>query len=597
MVYTSIYSITAVSKPQTHFRNISQSNDIDSPVIILETSTNKRIEHWAELDHSSDTAFTHQKNRSLMIWPYHRLQDGANYIVALRYLKTNKGAVIQPSEAFKALRDNETTNDPAIEFRRSRYDEYIFPKLESNGIDRSSLQLAWEFTVQSTKAQTNVMVAMRDDAFSRIKDGNVEYSIRRIEDSPYPNVARKVLGWMKTPWYLNTRLPEPNARIVRNEKDWFGTPQYQGLEEVEFEILIPQGSANGTIPNTEGRFVQYGHGLFGNFKEIQTGYLRQYADEYGYILGATDWLGLASQDVPAVIEMMTLNLTNFPMLPARCHQGMLNALYFMKLLTSPAFIADDIWKFENNSINVLAAPYKRNYYGNSNGGIMGTVYMSLSTDVTHGTAGVPGGPYALLLPRSVDFSALFDIIKTRYRSDTDRILMLSLFQLLWTALDPSGYVSHINQDLFPNTPMHSILFHYSLGDAQVTWLGAQQLGRAAGCYMYESQVPEYNESLYGFEFLDDSVTIDTKTEKDANKCLIQGWNYNEPQVPFYNKPPTGPDTHEFTRRQVDSQEANHRFWSEGIIYNACEGPCNGYPTEVPISDQEYIWKPYKIDAH
>ena len=162
-----------------------------------------------------------------------------------------------------------------------------------------------------------------------------------------------------------------------------------GMEEVEFELLIPRGLANGSMPNTQSRYLQYGHGLFGSFSEIQSGYLRGYADEYGYIVGGVDWLGLSAQDVAGVVEMMTLNLTDFPMVPDRCHQGMLNALYFMKLLISPSFIADDIFAF-NDSVNVLSAPYKRNYYGNSQGGILGTVYMALTTDVTHGTAGVPG---------------------------------------------------------------------------------------------------------------------------------------------------------------------------------------------------------------
>ena len=54
--------------------NISQSNDIDSPVIILHTKTLKRIPHWVELDHSSDQPITgNEPNRTLMIWPAQRL--------------------------------------------------------------------------------------------------------------------------------------------------------------------------------------------------------------------------------------------------------------------------------------------------------------------------------------------------------------------------------------------------------------------------------------------------------------------------------------------------------------------------------------------
>lgn len=39
-----------------------------------------------------------------------------------------------------------------------------------------------------------------------------------------------------------------------------------------------------------------------------------------------------------------------------------------------------------------------------------------STDVTRGVCGVPGGPYALLLPRSKDFNDLFLILKARRES-------------------------------------------------------------------------------------------------------------------------------------------------------------------------------------
>ena len=153
------------------------------------------------------------------------------------------------------------------------------------------------------------------------------------------------------------------------------------------------------MPNTQSRYLQYGHGLFGSYTEIQSGYLRGFADEYGYILGGVDWIGLSAQDVPAVVTMLTFNGTDFPIVPDRCHQGMLNALYFMKLLTSPKFIADDIFKFNGTNgaqHTVLSPPYKRNYYGNSQGGILGTVYMSLTTDVTHGTVGVPGNQHLLL---------------------------------------------------------------------------------------------------------------------------------------------------------------------------------------------------------
>lgn len=49
----------------------------------------------------------------------------------------------------------------------------------------------------------------------------------------------------------------------------------------------------------------------------------------------------------------------------------------------------------------------------SQGGIFGSVYMSVTTDVTRGSIGVGGTPYSLLLPRSADFTDLFEILKSR----------------------------------------------------------------------------------------------------------------------------------------------------------------------------------------
>ncbi|ETO07439.1 hypothetical protein RFI_29953 [Reticulomyxa filosa] len=150
----------------------------------------------------------------------------------------------------------------------------------------------------------------------------------------------------------------------------------------------------------------------------------------------------------------------------------------------------------------------------------------------------------------------------------------------------------MSDDPFPATPKHSVLIHYGLGDAQVSWLGAEEIGRALNAYMFESNVAEYNETLFGFQFIPDSKVINVTQFPGSH--LIQGWNFNEPQVPFVNRPPDcADDTHEFTRRQATAIQANHVFWTQGLIYNACNGSCNGEPTE--ISEKDYVNK-FKFDA-
>lgn len=274
--------------------------------------------------------------------------------------------------------------------------------------------------MQSTKTQTNTMVAMRDDAFHRLQN-NMKYHIRKVIESPFPEIARKVLGTMQVPWYLNQRIPGPHVRIVRDTENWFGLPQFQGFEEIEFEILIPNSLINGSRGNrTDSRFVQFGHGLFSDYTKIEEGYLRTISNRYGYIIGAVSWLGMTKHDEEGIVEMISLNISNFQMIPDRLHQGMLNALCFMKLLLSPDFVKDDIFRFEsihngtNQTVNVLSAPYKRNFYGYSLGGIMGTVYMALTTDVTHGTAGVPGIFHEVVYEYSMSDPIFFDESSKRY---------------------------------------------------------------------------------------------------------------------------------------------------------------------------------------
>merc|ERR1712130_608378 len=167
-------------------------------------------------------------------------------------------------------------------------------------------------------------------------------------------------------------------------------------------------------------------------------------------------------------------------------------------------------------------------------------------------------------------------------NDIDRVLLFEIIQLLWNSLEPSGYINHINMNnynhLLPSTPTHNVLIHYSLGDAQVTWLGAQIIARTLGCYMYRSQKPEYNESLYGYNWIDDDNYIINVSdpEYDNGACLIMGWNYDVPQVPFVNLPPLSQyDTHDDTSHQSDAQMANYRFFADNILYNPCNGTCNG----------------------
>jgi pimeloyl-ACP methyl ester carboxylesterase len=220
----------------------------------------------------------------------------------------------------------------------------------------------------------------------------------------------------------------------------------------------------------------------------------------------------------------------------------------------------------NGSTVISTAPGDIHYFGNSQGGIMGTLFLSVSPHIARGVLGVGGGPYALLLARSTDFGSLFDVIKLRYPRPQDRISVLTIIQALWDRADPAGYMPLLT-DGGPSGLPHRALWQYGLGDAQVTWLGAHLLAHSVGAVMFASQLPEGNESLAYFPAVPDATVL---TDGHA----IQGYSFDLPQVPFVNVPPSdGFDAHECPRRTPAAQAQMARFFYTGEIANACGGPC------------------------
>jgi hypothetical protein len=92
-----------------------------------------------------------------------------------------------------------------------------------------------------------------------------------------------------------------------------------------------------------------------------------------------------------------------------------------------------------------------------------------------------------------------------------------------------NYMRAISIDPLPNTPPHTIIFHYGMGDAQVSWLGCHTIARSAGASMFASNVrwgmPALrvvvdatqvhhgllsrvgNETLSGFNFYPDDAVV------------------------------------------------------------------------------------------
>jgi hypothetical protein len=516
----------------------------DAQTVLLDAETGERVVHFSELDRSgSDDAA-----RALLIRPMIRLRDGRRYIVAVRGLR-GAGGVLEPSPAFRALRDGTPSGDPAVEGRRDLY-RNIFAELERAGIEQGSLQLAWDFTTASRENNTGRFLRMRDRAFETVGSAGPEYAIVSVEQDPWPEIAFKLELTVRTPLFLGA--PGPGSNLLLDPDGLPVQNTEQPTVDVPVEVLIP----NRALTEPAG-LIQYGHGLLGRRSQIESGHFRSFIDQYGYILFGVDLWGMAEEDILYIAGVLGAGeLHRLSTMFDRLHQGMLNSLMAMRAMHT-TFAADPTY---GGTID----PERRYYYGISQGGIFGGVYMAVTTDVARGVLGVMGQPYNLLLNRSIDFDPFFSLLNDSYPSALDQQLGLTLIQMLWDRLEPNGYTPHIQEDLLPGTPPHEVLMRVALGDHQVNNLGARLMARSVGATHLETGLG----SVYGLE---------TASEIAQGSSYIE-YDFGLPEDPPCNVPPRAcDDPHGKVRTLEAAREQMDLFLRAGITRNFCPAGVCSYP--------------------
>lgn len=526
--------------------NIEFSTTENSPTVLIEAETGELVPHFAELDVSNGTD---EETQVLMLRPVVRLKDATRYIVAIRRVKDAGGNYLEPSEAFRSLRDGTPSTDYSVRRRRLLYED-IFGRLAKAGVTREDLQIAWDYTTASRENNTRWLVHMRDDALAKVGDEGPEYVIDTVEDNPNEFIKKRIYGRFTVPIYLDQ--PGPGGTLVFDED---GMPVQNGTGEYEFVVHLP----NSVTGDTPGALLQNGHGLLGSKDEGRNGYLAEISDRHRFVSFSIDLVGMAEEDFETVQEAIGGDVGAFKGLVGRQHQGILNSLLAMRMMAG-RFAKDPIMQDDGKS---MIDTTKRYYRGDSQGGIFGTTYMALTTDVTRGLLGEPGMPYNLLLNRSVDFDPFFFLLKLIYRDNIDLQLVLGLVQMHWDRTEPNGYAPYITENMLPDTPKHDVLLHIAIGDHQVTPLGAHIIARAVGA----KNLAPVNRSIWGVEESPGPFTGSGMVEFD----------FNLPMAPTTNTPPVGPDDddpHDKVRVLDASYDQTNDFLREGIVKPYCDGPCN-----------------------
>ncbi len=518
----------------------------DSPTVLLDMTTGERVAHFAE----QDEQFDDPAEKLLYIRPAQRLAEDHRYAVALRDLRHEDGGAVEASPVFAALRDGTPTDSDQVEARRASFEE-VFTALQDAGVERASLIQAWDFHTASGETLWGDLLAMRDDALQRLGEDGIGCTITEVDDDPDDEHAhRHVKGTYTVPRYVDSEYPP--ARLVYGAD---GRPAYQGEMEVEFHATIPASLAEpGADP---GRFLTYGHGFFLGGFQVTDPWQTEFADELGFVMVGTNWAGMSEDDILAAAQVLS-DMSDFPTIPDRLHQGVINVLALTRTMggvctLDPAMQVDGVLPYD---------PAERYFLGISLGSILGTTTITMSTDIERAVLHVGGAIFPLMESRSINFEQ-FDIVYSAwYERRIDREFYWSVIGHQWDRAEPITYLPHIAQDPLPGTPAKQIFYPVALQDAEVANVASDVAARTAGF----AQLGPTMHEVWGVE------TITTPTYDGS---AIQYWDCGDPDVPLTNEPPEDNSAHQCVRRTDSFAAALDAFLRPGgTVTNACDGPCD-----------------------
>lgn len=417
-----------------------------------------RIPFWVERDLRDSEAKAVTYIRPAII-----LEEGVRYIVALRNLKHLDGTDVERSPAFDKLVRNAAAGDPLLEDRQARFNR-VFDELETIGIEREELTLAWDFNTMSDESLHGPMLRMRELALAALDGGGPEMRIEAM--TAYQNadstaaaydatIAFDITGTFVSPWFMKSA---GQGHLFNTDAE--GVIQQNGTIERPFWIRVPYTAVGGdAVP---AGLMQYGHGLLGQGSQVRGRFNNRVADEYNYIHFASDWTGMSDSDLVAITTLLG-SFGNFRWLSDNMHQGIIEFMVLAKGMIHTFPELDEVLDAE-----IQVDTDKIFYNGISQGGIYGATYVAVSPDIDVGHLGVPGSNYSMLLQRSVDFDLFEGIFQISTPAPSSRAILLAAAQTLWDMTDPASYYRHLEVDPFPgNNPKHVLLVP-AKGDFQVS---------------------------------------------------------------------------------------------------------------------------------
>ena len=534
----------------------------DATAVIVNVETGERVPCFAELDRWTDID---PAEVPLYIRPAVRLAPSTRYAVGLRGLETPEGAPIEPAPFFRALRDGTSIEGSElegsdVEARRGELDD-VFGALETAGVPREELLIAWGFTTAPEASITRDLLAMRDGMLVAPS----ACTITEVEagDELPPELWRRVHGTVRVPLYL-VGAQAASAEEARIARDAEGRPVSGESVEVPFLAILPESlRARVQAGEGPGRAIVYGHGILGTRFEADSPWMHSQASELEAAIFATDWWGMAREDLSRIVLALSRDFSTFVSTTERLHQGIVNVLALSRAVAeSCAGLAELSVPLDGGASAPAYDPAQRHFYGNSMGGILGAVVAGVAPDLERFVLGVGGAGWSMLIKRSDAWRGLRAIMQESYEDPLERALLIAMSAMLWAPVDGVTYAPHLLNDPLEGAIPRRVLMQIGVGDVAVSNVASHLLARSAGLPLTTPSVEEPFGLATSPGPVDSAITI----------FAIDGV---DPLPPGTRDP--GPDTptHNAVRSLPSARAQLEQFLRpDGEVVHPCDGACD-----------------------
>lgn len=453
----------------------AETLNADSPVQLVEWGTGRRIPLMVEPDTPGRAP-----NQVLIMRPLLRMDPGQRYVVALKTGLTDAGgAELAPPPVFAAMRDglavaNEGGLD--VESWRSRFEE-IFEFLDGQGIARSELLCAWDFTTGTDDYLIGGhLAAFRDATYDR--QDEITHTVLTDETDPFAD---------------DTEIPEDYRTLIhRKVTGTFTAPSIlNDAETVDapFILHVPACAYEGTL--TSVKVAVYGHGHFGNAVESMANpAVMNLAEQICTVQIATNWIGMDSDAREALVNMLFLKQDD----PVAAIFYMVdNLLQAHTNFLALAILASRAGFWSDLGIDFVDAADPV-YLGISNGAIQGVTFVAMTRSIDRAALVVGGSVWTAMLERNSDwisFKAIMD-----FPNELEVKKFVALAQIPFDLVDPVSFAPYlIRGDTALGIEAKQVLMQEALDDASVPNFTSRLQVRTAGVPPMEQLI----DDVFGLE--------------------------------------------------------------------------------------------------